>query len=458
MRIRTRLLTAQLIISLLMVVILFALLKWSFDRNFRDYVYEREYQRHQVLLEGLAELYQSQQGWESLRRDPGPIEALLRSPQIIRPLNPPGPPGTRDPQDRPPRRFRATLLDADKNPVFGRSMPDHTLMPIYSGRDTIGWLAIPPRKDLLEANDLAFRRSQYQSIVVIALVAVAISLVFAIVLARQFVRPIQKLTSGARRLAKGAYDTRLQLNGDDELTELGRDFNQLALAQQDSEQARRRWIADISHEIRTPLAVLKGEIEAMQDGVRPLNQVHLDSLHQEARQLEQLVDDLYQLTNTDVGALRYQMESLNLNELVSEQASRFTSLFREHNLQFQILLPAQDIEVDADPTRLQQLLGNLFTNALKYADRGGTLRLILRQERQTALLLLEDSGPGVPEQSLPHLFDHLYRVEDSRSRKTGGSGLGLAICQRIAEAHHGRISAQVSVLGGLRITIQLPVS
>ncbi|OZG73290.1 hypothetical protein BTA51_12505 [Hahella sp. CCB-MM4] len=456
MRIRTKLFAALLITTTLVLATILGLLQWRFDETFRDYVYRRELQRHQLIIQGLESLYTRAGNWDRLRLDPRPIYDMLENPAVIRSILPPEAPERHEMREHPNRRPRLNVLDLELRPIIGRKIPDPTLIPISVDDSVVGWLAIPSRRDLLEANDLTFRASQRQSLLWASLTGIIVSLLIAILLARQFVRPIQRLASGARQLAGGNYATRLNPRGQDELAQLGHDFNQLARTLEDNEQARRRWIADTSHELRTPLAIVKGEIEAMQDDIRPLNKTNLNSLHQEVTQLERLINDLYQLTNADIGAMRYQMENIDLCAEVQEIAERYRAMFAEEGLLLVLDIPDREISIYADASRLQQLVGNLLTNALKYVEKKGRVRLSVSSNGEHAVVSVDDSGPGVPAESLPYLFDHLYRVEGSRNRKTGGSGLGLAICQRIVTAHTGRIEAQASELGGLQIKIQLP--
>jgi two-component system sensor histidine kinase BaeS len=247
--------------------------------------------------------------------------------------------------------------------------------------------------------------------------------------------------------------------GTDELGQLARDFNSLALTLEKNEQARRQWVADISHELRTPLAVLRGEVEALQDGVRQTTPETLHSLHSEVMRLSRMVDDLHQLALSDVGALTYRKRKVNLGEELREAADSFRSGFAGKGIMLAADLPsAPAIDVFADPERLHQLFNNLLDNSLKYTEAGGRLDIRLETGEGVASIHFMDSAPGVPEAEIGRLFDRLYRVESSRSRATGGAGLGLAICRNIVEAHEGTITAKPSPLGGVWITVVLPVA
>jgi two-component system sensor histidine kinase BaeS len=245
----------------------------------------------------------------------------------------------------------------------------------------------------------------------------------------------------------------------DELGQLASDFNLLALTLQQNETTRRQWIADISHELRTPLTVLRGEIEALQDGVRPLTAAALASLHGETLRLGRLVDDLYQLSLSDLGALQYRKEPLAPQALLLAALEPLRPLFAAKGITLRAdFAPDSDGEILADPQRLHQLFANLLDNALKYTDAPGTLELSMTRRGRNLRIELCDSAPTVAAADLERLFERLYRVESSRNRETGGAGLGLAICRNIAAAHQGTLTAHPSPLGGLCLTLTLPLT
>jgi two-component system sensor histidine kinase BaeS len=210
--------------------------------------------------------------------------------------------------------------------------------------------------------------------------------------------------------------------------------------------------------LRTPLAVLRGELEALQDGVRAPTPESLQSLQDEVAALSRLIDDLYELALADVGAQAYQMSELVLVDVVAAAAQSFKGRLAERQLQLQYDVPAYPLRLSGDRLRLIQLCNNLLENSLRYTDAGGQLQLELRRQGQEALMSLQDSAPGVSAEFLPHLFERFYRPEASRSRAHGGAGLGLALCRSIVEAHGGSITAQPSALGGLHIQVRLPLS
>jgi len=271
------------------------------------------------------------------------------------------------------------------------------------------------------------------------------------------------LGKSLRHLASGHYNTRIpqatrRPGPGDALGALASDFNVLAESLERSRDARQQWIADISHELRTPLTILRGEIQAIEDGVRPLDGAALQSLSAEVRRLGQLVEDLYQLALADVGALACRKQPVDLAGIVREALDLYAARFEGQRLRLEASLPDGQAVAQADAQRLRQLFCNLLENSLRYTHPGGQVSVGMRLSGGEAVLDFQDSAPGVPAESLPRLFDRLYRVERSRSRGSGGAGLGLAICQTIAEAHGGGLSAQPSPLGGLWLRLRLPLT
>jgi two-component system, OmpR family, sensor histidine kinase BaeS len=258
-------------------------------------------------------------------------------------------------------------------------------------------------------------------------------------------------------LAAGRFAVRVPVTSRDELGQLASDFNSLAVSLENNEQNRRLWVADISHELRTPLAILRGETEALQDGIRLPTPETINSLHGEVLHLSRLVDDLYQLSLSDVGALTYRKTNIDLVEVLLEVMVLYYPKFIDKGIVVTADIPAGEAAmVFGDKERLHQLFSNVLDNALKYTDAGGNAQMVMHQDESRIVVLLKDSAPGVSTVESERLFDRLYRVESSRNRLSGGAGLGLAICRTIVEAHGGSIAAQPSPLGGVMIHIELP--
>jgi two-component system sensor histidine kinase BaeS len=352
---------------------------------------------------------------------------------------------------------RLALVDADGARVVGRSdvPPDAPEVPVELDGRRIGTLRLAPLPRFDDAIDVAFAHEQLQTALLATIAVLAGSLLVAFALARWLLRPILALGAGTRALAAGDYSSRLPTDRHDELGILARDFNHLAATLEQHRESRRRWGADIAHELRTPLSILRGEILALLDGVRAPTAGALDSLHAECDRLGSLIEDLYQLSLADAGALDYRFESLDLGEVAREALEMQRRACAEAGLVLEAAI-TDGVLVRGDARRLTQLIDNLIANARRYTDAPGRIRIEVSAAPGGAVLAIEDTAPGVPESSLPRLFDRLYRVESSRSRAAGGAGLGLAICRAIVEAHGGRIEAGASPLGGLRVRVDLP--
>jgi two-component system sensor histidine kinase BaeS len=322
----------------------------------------------------------------------------------------------------------------------------------------VGYVTIAPRRQLSNPADQNFAREQERSIYLIAAVALIFAALISAILARQLTRPIRALASGARSITAGHYDTRIPVAHGDELGDLAGDFNQLAETLEKSRLSRQRWVADIAHELRTPLAILRGELDAIEDGVRAFDTTTRKSLQAEVARLTKLVGDLHDLSVYDEGGLNYQSERVDIGALLSAVLENAENRLRDAGIELTRQLPKEIIEVLADTTRLEQLFTNLFENTLRYTDSPGSLHVICSVDSDMVELQFADSAPGVPDRSLGQVFDRLFRVSTSRSRDTGGSGLGLSICKAIVDAHGGTIQAMNSDAGGMLIRVRLPLA
>ena len=474
--IRVKLFLAFLLTTLLVVAGMYLFMRWSLDRGFTEFIETRQQERVENLIDGLTEYYDNSGSWEPLAGNKRQwIQLLLKSDN--HPHRRPSPwmeKALSEPMDRwPPawidahgkRRFtplelRVMLLRVDKSIIFGRqeALPQLILHPIRHQDQVVGFLGLLPGKPVNQLGEILFMERQTKAFFWIALLMIALSAGLALLLAYTLGRPLKRITAVAKALAVGRYHVRLPVESGDELGQLARDFNEMATALEQSEQARRRWIADISHELRTPLAVLRGELEALQDGIRPLTREAVDSLFGDVMRLNRLTEDLYQLALSDQGALTYRKTLACPVATLKEDLAALMPEFNSTQLNVQLIdNTAGPVSLYADPDRLSQLFRNLLKNSINYTDSGGRLEITVSKKGDTLLIDLSDSAPGVSEQELTKLFDRFYRVESSRNRNHGGAGLGLAICSNIIAAHNGLIEAHPSALGGLTIHIELPV-
>jgi two-component system, OmpR family, sensor histidine kinase BaeS len=289
------------------------------------------------------------------------------------------------------------------------------------------------------------------STVVAALTALAL----ALVLGRRIAQPVVEVSSAARRLADGQLNTRVPVPSSrdpaDETAQLARSFNSMAQALEQNENERRQLIADIAHELRTPLTVMQSRLEALEDGVFPLEPSEITRLQTQTRFLSRLVEDLRLLSLADAGRLSLEKRPVNLETLALEVAHAFES--RAERDGKRIRLSTKPVTVNADPDRMRQVLTNLLENALKYTR--SEVQLQLCQQGTQVRISIADDGDGLLEVDLERVFDRFFRADESRNRASGGSGLGLSIVRAIVELHGGRIEARNRVPHGAEFNVQL---
>ncbi|MGJ0485359.1 MAG: ATP-binding protein [Methylomicrobium sp.] len=475
--IRFKLFLTLLLTTLLVVAGMYVFMRWSLDRGFAEFVEKRQREHVATLLENLGDYYATDPDWKHLTGNKRKWLELLAQSHERRYHFPPhwlkqalSEPADVWPPDLPTpkteRRFRplelsVMLLHTDKTIIFGRRewLDQLTLHPIRSQQQIVGYLGVLPGKPPNQPIELQFIERQTQSFVWIALLMVVLSAVLALILAYALGRPLKRIASAVKMLAAGRYDVRLQVESADELGLLARDVNEMATALEQAEQTRQRWIADISHELRTPIAVLRGELEALQDGIRPLTRAAVDSLYGDLMRLNRLTDDLHQLSLSDQGALSYRKSAVDPVTILQTDMAALAPEFACKRIAVQLFDRRESpVILHADPDRLSQLFRNLMKNSVNYTDAGGRLEITVSRQSANLVIEFSDSVPGVPESALPHLFDRFYRVESSRSRDHGGAGLGLAICSNIVKAHQGTIHASHSPLNGLHIHIAFPIT
>lgn len=423
----------------------------SFERGFIDYIKHGNEQRLQLLSDALGEQYAQHGNWRFLRNNDRFVFQILRSFEHDNSEDKPGP-------GMPPHGWRTQFWVVDQNNkvlVGPRAPipPDGTRRPILVNGAEVGAVIASPVERLTRNTDINFDKQQRQTSWLIVALATLLAALATFLLARGLLAPVKRLVDGTHKLAAGDFTTRVTPTSEDELGKLAQDFNQLASTLEKNQQMRRDFMADISHELRTPLAVLRGELEAIQDGVRKFTPETVASLQAEVSTLTKLVDDLHQLSMSDEGALAYQKAPVDLIPLLEVAGGAFRERFASRGLKLQFSLP-DSITVFGDRDRLMQLFNNLLENSLRYTDSGGSLKISAEQHDKTVRLTFADSAPGVSDDQLQKLFERFYRTEGSRNRASGGSGLGLAICLNIVEAHNGRIIAAHSPFGGVSITVR----
>lgn len=430
----------------------------------------------------LEPLHRDRRLWNRVLREteggsvPRDVEEWLAPPRRFAerdpraPLDERPPPGRFDRMPPPPPRGdalgigpRFQLLDAQRVPFADQpAAPPGARAPVdreirVEGR-TLGWVRHYPLEAVSRPEELAFLRSQWLEIALVALGLMLAGLVAAPFVARRWSRPLQQIGRVTERIAHGDFRQRAEVRRADEIGALAANVNAMARALSELDESRRRWIAESAHELRTPLMVLRGEIEALQDGVRPLDRKALDSLAEEVRLVTKLVNDLHLLAIADVGRLHCVMARVDLDALVRRCVDRFQARAADRQLAITVDSPQAGVAIEGDADRLEQLFANLLENSVRYTDGPGRIAVSVRRDGAACEVVVEDSAPGLPEADCARVFDPLFRGDPARSRRQGGSGMGLSIAKAIAAAHGARISARPSRLGGLAVTVSFPAA
>jgi histidine kinase len=289
----------------------------------------------------------------------------------------------------------------------------------------------------------SFRAGVFEALGYAALAASLAAVAVGFFFSRRIVSPLREMMQASQRISDGHYDERVKVSGEDELTQLAAQFNQMAEKLEQTESMRRRLIGDVSHELRTPLTAIKGSMEGLIDGVLPSTNETFEQIFQEADRLGRLVDDLQEISRVEAHAYQMDVRPLAVSTLVQTVARRLHLPFEEKRIALTLDLPADLPPVLADEDRLIQILTNLMANALQYTPPAGAVKVAARHENGFVHFSVQDTGVGIPPGHLDHIFDRFYRVDKSRSRQAGGgSGIGLTIARHLVEAHGGRIWAE----------------
>lgn len=317
----------------------------------------------------------------------------------------------------------------------------------------------------------SFSRAVNEVLLVAASLAFVTAVLVSTFVTRRIVKPVQAMKAASQRISGGRYDERVQVTGEDELSELGRSFNRMAHELARTEERRRQLIGDVAHELRTPLSSIKSVMEGLQDGVLPAEPQTFANVEQEVNRLQRLVRDLEELSRAEAGQIRLEKEWVDPAALVETAVTRLHPQFADKQVSLESHIPPTLPTIHVDPARMMQVLLNLLGNALQYTPSGGrvTVQCSVNSEHSSAnglphtapslQISIKDSGIGLTADQLAHIFERFYRVDKSRSRAGGGSGIGLTISKHLVEAHHGRLTASsLGVNQGSTFTIDLPVS
>ena len=338
-------------------------------------------------------------------------------------------------------------------------VPSSFSVPVSDSRGPLGTLLVNPVLPVEAVEPLPQQEPPEPSLslllVLSGLLAVGVALILTFFLSRRILAPVESLARVARQVAQRDFSARAEVHSRDEVGELARTFNSMVEELSRTEELRRNLVADVAHELRTPVTNLRGYIEGIADGVIKPDPATLSSMHGEVMLQTRLIEDLQDLALAESGQMQLKLQPCDLSALMRHAAATVQPQAQAKGMELAVEGP-DALPMQADPERVSQVLRNLLINAVNYTSTGGKIRLSAAQEDGHARIQVEDNGPGIPPQDLPHVFERFYRVDKSRSRATGGTGLGLTIARSLVEAHGGRIEAWSQVGQGTRFVVTLP--
>ncbi len=334
-------------------------------------------------------------------------------------------------------------------------------LPVSSGGQTVGYVLVrPPGPAGLTGAERDFVDQVNRSLLEAGLIAGGLGVLLGLAIARGLAAPLSQLAAAARRISRGDLGQRVPVGGADEVADLARAFNEMAVGLQQAETLRANMVADIAHELRMPLSVIQGSLRAILDDVYPLEMAEIATVYDETLMLNRLVNDLRELAFAEAGQLGLDTGPVAVASVIEGAVALFVEPAGERGVALNLELPANLPPVLADSDRTRQVIRNLLANALRHTPEGGQIRLAAELADRVGAFVqvsVSDTGPGVPAEHLPHVFDRFWRAEESRAREHGGAGLGLAIARQLVEAQGGEIGVESEEGHGSCFWFTLPV-
>jgi len=306
-----------------------------------------------------------------------------------------------------------------------------------------------------------FLASVHKSLIWVGMAVLVAGLAASYAVARSITVPLRNLSRAAEQIEHGNFDQKVPVETKDEVGHLAAIFNRMAETLAVNTSLRRQFLANIAHELRTPLAIIQGHLEGMVDGVIEPSKEQLSSLHEEAIRLNRLITDLRDVSLAEVRQLALEKSMTDVNQIVSRAVYMLKPLADGKDIHVICALDESLPEIAADTGRISQVFYNILVNAIRYSSPQSIVNIITVQVKIEGQLWLKisvvDNGPGIVEEDIPHIFDHFYRGDKSRDRKSGGSGLGLAIVKQLVEIHGGRVAVESKLGKGSIFHVLLPV-
>lgn len=305
-----------------------------------------------------------------------------------------------------------------------------------------------------------FLASVHQSLIWVGAAILACGFVASYALARSITVPIRNLSTAVSDIEKGHLGKKVHVDSGTELGQLAEMFNRMSETLAVNNRLRRRFLADAAHELKTPLAVIQGHLEGMLEGVIEPNQKQIASLYDETVHLNRLIKDLRDLSLAEAGQLELELQTVDMNQQIMKVLNMLAPLADEKNIRLHHSLQPVPA-ISADIGRMSQVLYNLLTNAFRYTPENGYVEVsaapAVKWGKDWIEIIVSDSGAGIPAKDLPFVFEHFYRADQSRDRKSGGSGIGLAIVKQVVETHGGKVDVKSRQGEGSQFYVYLPL-
>lgn len=311
---------------------------------------------------------------------------------------------------------------------------------------------------LLTKADTAFREKTSNAMFLAAIIAIAIAILIGLFVSRMLTNPIRRITGTAKQIRDGDLSARTALVGNDEIDQLGETFDEMATSLENDLKHERRLTSDVAHELRTPLMAMLATVEAMQDGVLPADDEHLETVASETRRLSRLVQQMLDLSRMEMRTSKLNIERVDIIPFVQAIVASQQQLFvaRDLRLRFADETQGRSVCIEMDPDMITQAIINLLSNAMRYTPEGGWVVVSVRSERRFVMISVKDTGIGIAKEDLSRIFSRFWRADASRAREAGGLGVGLAVTKQSIERHHGYISVESELEKGTTFTIHLP--
>ena len=425
--------------------------------RFETYIQKRTYEQSKGLVVELQDYYSAHGSWEGVGAY---LESLRRAQRRRVPTH---------------GRVDLVLLDrsgrvvwsASRRVPVGAYLPllpkgiKPILVPIKVDGKSVGELAVlAPSLTALSGVEYSFLKEVDRTLTSATLMALVVALLLGIAISNWLVSPLKSLTKAAHRITGGDFSQRVEIRSNDEFGDVGNAFNLMASTLEKDKELREKLLTDVAHELRTPLSVIKGNLEALLDGVYQPTDENLSLVYDEVLLLERLINDLREVSLAEAGELRLDMSEVDIEDLVSQAIGFFKPQAEEKGVELSVEISPGAHKVRGDQQRIRQVLHNLLSNALRHTPGGGKItvgvKTIVSPDPEVSVSV-SDTGSGIAPEDLPHVFERFYRGDPSRARRSGGTGLGLVIAKELVEAHGGRIWIESMPGKGTTVTFTLPM-